>query len=37
LSAWAKAPLDRPKMFWATSEVTFVLILVIANPLWDRN
>ncbi len=24
-------------MFWATNELTFVLIRVIANPLWDRN
>ena len=31
VSACSKAALDRPSVFWATSELTFVLIRVIAK------
>jgi hypothetical protein len=32
LSACSRAALDRPNVFWATNELTFVLIRVISRP-----
>ena len=37
VSAWFNAALDRPNVFWATSELTFVLIRVIAKPPYGKK
>src|SRR4029078_12516867 len=37
VNACCNAPLDRPNVFWATSELTFVLIRVISNPPFEQE